>query len=82
MLSCREIAAEIEKSLAFLTTAQRDLPPRHRSMQAVFDHSWRLLSAEEQQVFARCSVFRGGFTCEGCGRSGGRNIVGAGRAGR
>ncbi len=64
VLSCREIAEEIEASLGFLTATLRNLPERHRSMQAVFDHSWKLLSAEEQGVFARCSVFRGGFTRE------------------
>jgi tetratricopeptide (TPR) repeat protein len=42
----------------------RDLPERHRSLHAVFDHSWKLLAADEQRVFAGCSVFRGGFTRE------------------
>lgn len=64
VLSCREVAAEIEASLNFLSTTLHDLRPRHRSMQAVFDHSWQLLTTEEQQVLARCSVFRGGFTRE------------------
>ena len=30
-------------------------------MWATFEHSWRLLSEDERQVFARLSVFRGGF---------------------
>lgn len=64
VLSCRAIAEEIATSLSFLTATQRDLSPRHRSMQAVFDHSWHLLTAAEQGVFARCSIFRGGFTRE------------------
>jgi predicted ATPase/DNA-binding SARP family transcriptional activator len=64
VLSCCEIAQEIAQSLGFLTTTLRDLPERHRSLQAVFDHSWKLLSVEEQRVFACCSVFRGGFTRE------------------
>ncbi len=64
VLSCNEIAEEIEESLGLLATTQRDLSPRHRSMQAVFDHSWELLSVEEQSVFAGCSIFRGGFTRE------------------
>jgi tetratricopeptide (TPR) repeat protein len=64
LLSCREIAHEIDQSLGFLSTTLRDLPPRHRSLQAVFDHSWKLLSPDEQHVFANCSVFRGGFTRE------------------
>ncbi len=57
-----EIAREIERSMDFLTTATRDAHPRHRSMRAVFDYSWNLLSDEERQVMRRLSVFRGGFT--------------------
>jgi predicted ATPase/DNA-binding SARP family transcriptional activator len=64
VLSCREIAHEIEQGVELLTTTLRDLPDRHRSLQAVFDHSWQLLSSEEQHAFVRCSVFRGGFTRE------------------
>lgn len=64
MFSCTGIANEIEESLGFLSTTLHDIPARHRSMQAVFDHSWKLLRKEEQAVFARCSVFRGGFTRE------------------
>src|SRR5262249_45381113 len=60
-LSCAEIAQEIEQSLGFLTTSLRDVPERHRSLLAVFDHSWRLLSADERGVFRKLSVFRGGF---------------------
>jgi len=30
-------------------------------MRAVFDHSWKLLTEEEQRVLARLSVFQGGF---------------------
>jgi predicted ATPase/DNA-binding SARP family transcriptional activator len=60
-LSCVEIAHEIERSLGFLTTSMRDVPERQRSLAAVFDHSWRLLSADERCVFRKLSVFRGGF---------------------
>lgn len=60
-LSCREIAEEIERSLDFLTTSMRDIPERHRSLRAVFDHSWRMLTEQEQQVLSKLSVFRGGF---------------------
>jgi len=63
-LSCKEIAKEIEHGLDFLSIAARDLPMRHRSMRAVFDHSWKLLSEDEQSVLARLSVFRGGFSIE------------------
>ncbi len=61
MFSCQEIAHKVESGLGFLATSLRDVPQRHRSLRAVFDHSWSLLSEEEQSAFRRLSVFRGGF---------------------
>ena len=61
MLSCAEIAQEIESNIDFLSTSMRDMPERHRSLRATFDHSWKLLSAQERDVLARLSVFHGGF---------------------
>jgi predicted ATPase/class 3 adenylate cyclase len=63
-LSCQEIAQQIERNIDFLAVSIRDLPERHRSIRAVFDHSWKLLTREERQVLQRLSVFRGGFTRE------------------
>ncbi len=60
-ISCREIAMEIENNMDFLSASARDVPPRHRSMRAVFDTSWSLLSVQEQEVLMKLSVFRGGF---------------------
>jgi len=62
VISCREIAEEIEKNLDFLETTQGNVPQRHRSIRAVFDYSWNLLSDEEKVVFQQLSIFRGGFT--------------------
>jgi predicted ATPase/DNA-binding SARP family transcriptional activator len=64
MLAPAEIAAEIGQSLDFLETGLRDMPARQRSMRAVFDHSWRLLTEREREVFQQLSVFSGGFTRE------------------
>ncbi len=61
-LSPREIAEEISESLDFLAAELRDLPERQRSMRAVFDHSWELLTEPEQNALAAISTFRGGFT--------------------
>jgi len=61
MLSCQEISREIRSNIDFLTTSMRDIPERHRSLRATFDHSWKLLSDYEQDVLSRLSVFRGGF---------------------
>lgn len=61
VLSCAEIAQEIEQNIDFLATSMRDVPERHRSLRAAFEQSWRLLSSEQQHVLARLSVFRGDF---------------------
>jgi predicted ATPase len=63
-LSCSEIADEIERGMNFLNISARDIPVRHRSMRAVFDHSWKLLAEIEQRVLMRLSAFRGGFSRE------------------
>jgi predicted ATPase/DNA-binding SARP family transcriptional activator len=64
VFTSEQIAQEVARSLDFLATPLRNVPARHRSMRAVFEHSWRLLTSEEQQVFARLAVFRGGFQQE------------------
>lgn len=61
VLSCKDIAQELLRSLDLLTTSSRHVPERHRSMRAVFEHSWNLLSAQERDAFRRLSVFQGGF---------------------
>ncbi len=68
LLSAQEIEEEIERDLGFLTTTFRDIPERHQSLWAVFDHSWNLLSSIERQTLCRLSVFRGGFTREAAQR--------------
>ena len=62
ILSCSEIAGEIQRGLDFLRSSLRDLPDRHRSIRAVFDVSWQLLDDVERRVFCQLSIFRGGFT--------------------
>lgn len=62
VLSCADIAREIEYNLDFLRTELRDIPERHRSMRAAFDHSWQLLDDRDRDVFARLALFRGGIT--------------------
>ncbi|MDE3090499.1 MAG: tetratricopeptide repeat protein, partial [Chloroflexota bacterium] len=44
-----------------LVTSLRDFPSRHRSMRAVIDRSWQMLTEDERAAFKRLSVFRGGF---------------------
>ncbi len=59
-----EIARAMKDNLGFLTTQRQDVPDRHRSLQAVFEQSWRLLGGREQAVLAVAAVFQGQFTRE------------------
>lgn len=61
LLSCQEIAREIAQNLDFLVTSLRNVPQRHRSLRAVFDSSWQLLSDQERTLFRDLAVFNGGF---------------------
>ncbi|GHO60558.1 LuxR C-terminal-related transcriptional regulator [Ktedonobacter robiniae] len=61
VMSCEQIAARMANNLDFLTTPLRNMPERHRSLRVVFQQSWSLLSADEQAVLMRLSLFRGGF---------------------
>ena len=72
VLSPAEIANEVAGEFSSLKTAERGIPERHRSMRAVLDHSWRLLTEQERTVAAALSVFRGGFT-----RQAARYVTGA-----
>lgn len=60
VLTCPEIAAEIEKSFEFLGLSESGLPPRHQSLRAVMEHSWQLLSPAEELLLMQLSVFQGG----------------------
>lgn len=64
VMPCEQIVVQMERDLDFLTTPVRNVPERHRSLRRVFDQSWRLLTLEEQAVFARLSIFQGGFDLE------------------
>ena len=61
-LTLKEIALEISQGLDLLTTSRRDIIERHKTIRAVFDHSWQMLDQKEQQIFSALAVFRGGFT--------------------
>ena len=60
-LTLEEVADELQRNLDILSTEMRDVPDRHRSIRATFDHSWSLINEPEREVFRRLSVFRGGF---------------------
>jgi predicted ATPase len=64
VFACAEIADEIERTIDILTSRLANIPERHRSIRAMFEHSWMLLTTSEQDQLARLSVFCGGFTTQ------------------
>jgi predicted ATPase/DNA-binding SARP family transcriptional activator len=64
MLSCREIYEQINRNLDFLSTKLHDTPLKHRSMRAIFDQSWDLLTKVQQKNYRELSVFQGGFSMD------------------
>jgi tetratricopeptide (TPR) repeat protein len=54
----------LDDSLRFLTGAVRDLPARQQTLRRTLDWSYDLLSEPERTLFARLSVFAGGWTLE------------------
>ncbi|HSM55035.1 MAG TPA: tetratricopeptide repeat protein [Candidatus Sulfomarinibacteraceae bacterium] len=73
-LPCADIAARIADNLHALETRLHNVPQRQRSLRAVFDHSWQLLTPAERRHLRRLAVFRGGFTARAAAA-----ITGAGR---
>lgn len=63
-MSYQEIADEIENGIDIWSTSLRNVPERHRSVRAAIATSWQYLSDNQQEQFAKLSVFRGGFSRE------------------
>jgi len=61
VFTCQDIADQLTISSELLSTTMRDHPERHRSMRAVCDYSWNLLTEPERQAFGRLAVFQGPF---------------------
>lgn len=64
VLSPRELAKKLDERFRVLTGGDRSALPRHRTMRALIDWSYDLLSEEERALFRTLSVFAGGFTLE------------------
>jgi predicted ATPase/DNA-binding CsgD family transcriptional regulator len=71
-LGCHDILTEIQRGIEFLQVRQQVFSERHRSIQAVFDYSWQLLSSEQQAALRRMAVFPGSFD-----RSAAEGVTGA-----
>ncbi len=56
-----DLARRLDARFGVLTGGPRDDTGRHRTLRATIDWSYQLLDPEEAALFARLSVFRGGF---------------------
>ncbi len=59
-----EVAAALRQTFDSLTPDLRNLPGRHASLRAIFEHSWELLGRDERSRLVALSVFVGGFSAE------------------
>ena len=65
MLQPAEILAGLNDRFRLLTGGPRTALPRHQTLRATIDWSFRLLSPSEQAALRRLSVFAGSFTLSG-----------------
>ncbi|MGW6278010.1 ATP-binding protein [Kribbella sp. NPDC055071] len=62
VMTIEELASELETSFGILTGGSRTVSPRQQSMYGAIEWSHDLLTPAERDVFARLSVFVGGWT--------------------
>jgi predicted ATPase/Tfp pilus assembly protein PilF len=64
MLSPEQIEERLDERFRLLTGGRRTALPRQRTLEATVRWSYELLPEKERRLFARLSVFAGGFTLD------------------
>lgn len=64
LLPPQAILSRLDDRLKLLTGGARDLPSRHQTLRNTLEWSYSLLNDDEKTLYARLSVFVGGFTLE------------------
>lgn len=64
VLNTAQIATRLDDRFRLLTGGSRTALPRQQTLRALIDWSWELLTAAEQMLLQRLSVFAGGMTLE------------------
>jgi predicted ATPase/DNA-binding SARP family transcriptional activator len=67
-MSIDQLAHRLDDRFRLLTGGSRTALPRHRTLRAVVDWSWELLTDAERMVLRRLSVFSGGASLEAAER--------------
>ena len=63
-MSLDQLAHRLDDRFRLLTSGSRTALPRHRTLRAVVDWSWELLTDAERMVLRRLSVFSGGASLD------------------
>lgn len=67
-MSVDQLAGRLDDRFRLLTSGSRTALPRHKTLRAVVDWSWELLTDAERMVLRRLSVFSGGASLEAAER--------------
>jgi predicted ATPase/DNA-binding SARP family transcriptional activator len=67
-MSIEQLANRLDDRFRLLTSGSRTAWPRHRTLRAVVDWSWELLSDAERAALRRLAVFSGGASLEAAER--------------
>jgi len=67
-MSIDQLARRLDDRFRLLTSGSRTALPRHKTLRAVVDWSWELLTDAERMVLRRLSVFSGGASLEAAER--------------
>jgi predicted ATPase/DNA-binding SARP family transcriptional activator len=67
-MSLDQLADRLDDRFRLLTGGSRTALPRHRTLRAVIDWSWELLTDAQRMVLRRLSVFSGGASLEAAER--------------
>jgi predicted ATPase len=67
-MSIDQLARRLDDRFRLLTSGSRTALPRHRTLRAVVDWSWELLTGAERMVLRRLAVFSGGASLEAAER--------------
>ncbi|WP_018349407.1 BTAD domain-containing putative transcriptional regulator [Longispora albida] len=67
-MSIEQLANRIDDRFRLLTGGSRTALPHHRTLRAMVDWSWELLTGPEQAVLRRLAVFAGGASLEAAER--------------
>jgi predicted ATPase/DNA-binding CsgD family transcriptional regulator len=64
VVNVHSLAQSLDDRFKVLTAGSRTALPRHKTLEALIDWSYDRLSPQEQKLFARLSIFGGGFNLQ------------------